>query len=319
MIMKKTEKAAAMVIRRCINLQKDETVLVLTNDQHTEIAELLFKAALKVTKDVYVLQASHQIIQNGLGGIIAKCMKQMDVVIAVTSPSISHTNARRDACRNGVRIASMPNITPATFLRLADTDFAKVARLSKKLRDILTIGKEIKVTSANGTSLYIPVSERTGYADIGLLHNPGSFSNLPAGEACIAPEDGKAQGELVVNCGMGVDADEKQPLVISIKDGRAARVTGGSAAVKLRQKLSKYGKKSRLVAEFGIGTNGSAKTCGSTLEDEKVLGTIHIGLGNNISFGGNNDVPVHMDGVVYQATVEIDGKKILQDGKLVLT
>lgn len=317
--MKKTEKAAAMVIRRCINVQKNENVLILTNAPHMEIADLLFKAALKVTKNTFILQTSHHMIQNGLGEMIAKCMKQMDVVIAVTSPSISHSIARRDACRHGVRIASMPNITPATFLRLADTNFASVARLSKKLRDILTIGKEIKVTSPNGTTLVIPVNERTGYADLGLLHNPGSFSNLPAGEACIAPEEGKTQGELVVNCGMGVDEEDKQPLIISIKNGRAARVKGGGTAVKLRQKFNKYGKNSRLVAEFGIGTNNSAKACGSTLEDEKVLGTIHIGLGNNISFGGNNDVPVHMDGVVYQATVEIDGKKILQDGKLVLT
>jgi leucyl aminopeptidase (aminopeptidase T) len=317
--MTKIEKAALTVIRRCLNVQKNESVLVLATAAHMEIADLLIRAAQKVTKEVYLLQVTNQIILNGLNKIIATCMQNMNVVLAVTSPSISHTEARRNACRKGARIASLPGITPATFTRLADTDFVKVARLSKKLRDILTIGKEIKVTAPNGTNLFIPVSDHSGYADLGLLHNPGTFSNLPAGEACLAPDDGKTQGELVVDCGMGIYNEDKQRLVITIKDGRAARIFGGEAAQKLRQRLAKYGTKSRLIAEFGIGTNASAKICGSPLEDEKVSGTIHLALGNNVSFGGKNDVPVHMDGVVYQATVEIDGRKILDNGKLLLT
>jgi len=57
---------------------------------------------------------------------------------------------------------------------------------------------------------------------------------------------------------------------------------------------------------------------GYSLEDEKVLGTIHIGVGNNISFGGDNDVAVHLDAVVFKASVEIDGRVILDRGRLVL-
>ena len=82
--------------------------------------------------------------------------------------------------------------------------------------------------------------------------------------------------------------------------------------------LAPHGSKSRLVAEFGIGTNDTARLKGCTLEDEKVLGTVHLAIGNNISFGGKNDVSIHLDGVVYNATVVIDGRKILDRGRLVL-
>jgi leucyl aminopeptidase (aminopeptidase T) len=48
------------------------------------------------------------------------------------------------------------------------------------------------------------------------------------------------------------------------------------------------------------------------------MGTIHIALGNNISMGGTVDVPVHLDGIVKNPTVELDGKKIMDRGKLLI-
>ena len=58
------------------------------------------------------------------------------------------------------------------------------------------------------------------------------------------------------------------------------------AAKKLKDMLDEVGKDARNIAEFGIGTNDSAKLSGVLLEDEKVMGTVHIALGNNISMGG---------------------------------
>ena len=87
-------------------------------------------------------------------------------------------------------------------------------------------------------------------------------------------------------------------------------------AKKLKQQLDAVGKDARNIAEFGIGTNDSAKLSGVLLEDEKVMGTIHIALGNNVSMGGSVNVPIHLDGVVKKPTVWMDGKLLMKDGKL---
>jgi leucyl aminopeptidase (aminopeptidase T) len=55
---------------------------------------------------------------------------------------------------------------------------------------------------------------------------------------------------------------------------------------------------------------------GNVLEDEKVIGTVHIAVGNNLSYGGDNDVPLHLDGVIRKPDIYIDGKKIMEKGNL---
>ncbi|MDQ3940934.1 MAG: aminopeptidase, partial [Actinomycetota bacterium] len=64
------------------------------------------------------------------------------------------------------------------------------------------------------------------------------------------------------------------------------------------------------------GTNDAARLVGNTLEDEKILGTIHIAFGDNHSFGGVIRVSSHHDGIVLSPTVEIDGRVLMTKGQL---
>ena len=70
------------------------------------------------------------------------------------------------------------------------------------------------------------------------------------------------------------------------------------------------------MAELGIGTNDNAVISGNVLEDEKVLGTVHIAFGDNKSMGGNIGVASHLDGVITSPTVSVDGKVIMEKGVL---
>ena len=53
------------------------------------------------------------------------------------------------------------------------------------------------------------------------------------------------------------------------------------------------------------------------LEDEKVMGTIHIAFGDNKSMGGSVRVASHLDGLVKQPTVWFDERKIMEAGRFV--
>jgi leucyl aminopeptidase (aminopeptidase T) len=70
-----------------------------------------------------------------------------------------------------------------------------------------------------------------------------------------------------------------------------------------------------VLAELGVGTNDAATITGKVLEDEKVYGTVHLAFGNNMHFGGVNDVQYHADGVITRPTLVVDGEVLIEDGK----
>jgi leucyl aminopeptidase (aminopeptidase T) len=110
----------------------------------------------------------------------------------------------------------------------------------------------------------------------------------------------------------------QQPIHIVVKNGYATEITGGPEAARLRELLEPHGRDAYTVAEFGIGTNDKAILTGIILEDEKVMGTIHIAFGDNKSMGGSVRVASHLDGLIRQPTVWFDDTKVMEAGRFII-
>ena len=67
-----------------------------------------------------------------------------------------------------------------------------------------------------------------------------------------------------------------------------------------------------------MGTNDRAQLTGNVLEDEKILGTVHIAFGASAGIGGTVSVPIHLDVVIVDATLDVDGRRVLDAGRYVL-
>ena len=80
--------------------------------------------------------------------------------------------------------------------------------------------------------------------------------------------------------------------------------------------VEEAGESARVVAEFGIGLNPEARVTGSIVEDEGALGTVHLALGDNLSIGGENRASLHIDMVLRDPVVELDGEAILKGRQL---
>jgi leucyl aminopeptidase (aminopeptidase T) len=179
----------------------------------------------------------------------------------------------------------------------------------------LTDGDRVRITTARGTDLSFSLGEREGIPDTGLLGRPGSYGNLPAGEGFVAPLEGSAEGTLVVDASLAGLGVLNEPVTLTIRAGSILEVSGGAAAERFRSTLDGVGPAGRVLCELGVGTNDRAQVCGIVLEDEKVLGTVHIAFGNNVGFGGTNDVQFHVDGVITGPTLEVDGVTLIRDGE----
>jgi leucyl aminopeptidase (aminopeptidase T) len=307
-------EGARRILLRCMALRAGETMLVVDDDAANPVSLGLLEAAAALgAEPVRITMAPRQRSGEEPPGPVASAMTRADVVMMTTTFSLSHTRARREACAAGARVASMPGITEDMFLRAGSADYDAVADRSRRLAVALDQATEARITSPNGTDIVFSLEGRPGIADTGIYHSPGDFGNLPAGEAYIAPLEGTANGTLVVDASMAGLGVLDSPLRFTIEGGKAVGVSGpGSEA--LRAAWDTVGDAAREVAELGIGTNDAARVIGKVLEDEKVFGTVHIAFGNNLHFGGVNDVPYHADGVLTHPTLELDGTVVIRDG-----
>lgn len=316
----KLDSASAIAIRDCMGAKKDEKILVITDEVKREIGLSLHQNALRLGyHSLLVEMKSGKINGEEPSDEIAELMHKFDVVFCPTAKSLTHTDARRNASAKGVRIATFPGITKEVMIRGLNADYKKISALTIKLQKILETGKQIKVTAPAGTDITFSISGRKAYASKGLFHAKGESGNLPTGEAFLAPVEGTTNGVFVVDGSMaGLGLIKNANIKIEVENGYATKISGGTLAKKLKVMLDKVGKDARNIAEFGIGTNDSAKLSGVLLEDEKVMGTIHIAVGNNVSMGGSINVPIHLDGVVKKPTVWMDSKMLMKDGKLLV-
>ncbi len=82
--------------------------------------------------------------------------------------------------------------------------------------------------------------------------------------------------------------------------------------------LKAHGEPGTNLAELGVGTNDHATLTENVLEDEKILGTVQVAFGASAGIGGTVSVPIHLDAVVLDPTLEVDGRRLLDEGRYVL-
>lgn len=308
--------AAKVAVVDCMGMKPGETVLVITDEPLRKIGYALWRAAKDQGNEAMLVE----IVPRKTNGEnpppqIAELMTKVDLVLCPTSRSLTHTDARRAASAVGVRIGTLPGVTEEIMVRCMNADYHAIADRTHRLCKMLEASSAVRVTSPAGTNITMPIKGRKAHASTGLFREKGLWGNLPTGEAYLAPVEGVSNGVVVVDGSMAGVGMVKEPIRIEVRDGFAEEVTGGPEAKRLVELFAPHGKPARTVAEFGIGTNDKAILSGVILEDEKVMGTIHIAFGDNASMGGSVHIASHLDGLVKSPDVWFDDRQIMKAGK----
>ena len=236
--------------------------------------------------------------------IIKEHADSPNAVVALSNYSTSHTRFRDylTRCMNA-RYASMPLFEESMLTGAMTADWGKVRDRTERLVSMFAGADMVYITSHNGTSIGFSVKDRKLLPDTGILTELGAFGNLPAGEAFLAPVEGTAQGILILEWAPTRKLTE--PIELVVKDGLVCQVYGADPfAVELREALRTKPLLGN-IAELGIGTNDRASRPDNILETEKILGTVHIALGDNSSFGGKVSVPFHQDFIFFKPTLKV--------------
>jgi leucyl aminopeptidase (aminopeptidase T) len=245
---------------------------------------------------------------------IAAALAACDVFIAPTSRSLSHTQARKRASEAGARGATLPGVTEDMLARVMAVDFETMASRSKAVADLLDDAGSARITCPLGTEFTLELTGRSGIADDGNLTAAGAFGNLPAGEGFIAPLSGT--GTIIASSLAPLGLSDV-PARLTVEAGSLVAAVGGLGPAYLKR-LQAHGELGCNLAELGIGTNDRARLTGNVLEDEKILGTVHVAFGGSAGFGGTVSVPIHLDVVILNASLDIGGAVVLDAGEFVL-
>jgi len=312
------DRAVKTVVRQCMGISPGEEVLVVCNPVTEEIGALMRIEAQGDGADATLAVISERDSAAAEPPqAVAAAMAAADVVLAPTIQSLSHTAARKAASEAGVRIGTLPGVTEEMLGRLMTGDLDEIRRRGWAVVTALNRGTEARITCRHGSDLRIGLQGRMGIVDAGELGNKGAFGNLPCGEGFIAPVEGTTEGTLVVDGSIAEIGLLDTPVSLTVREGNLVEATGNDGG-RLMELLTEHGEDGTNVAELGIGTNEEAILTGNILEDEKILGTCHVAFGASAAIGGTVQVPVHLDCVVLEPTVEIDGETIVSGGDLLV-
>ena len=307
--------AVQTTLTRCLAVAPDENVLIVVDASTERIGHALREGAHELGADAVVAVMDAR-AENGTEPPppIAAALAACDVFVAPTLRSLSHTAARKAATDSGARGATMPGATEEMLARVLAGDIDTMIVRSRTLAALIDGADSAHVTCPRGTDLTLDLTGRAGQADDGVLDTPGAFGNLPAGEGFVAPLSG--EGTVVASSLAGLGLSDP-PARLTVRDGRLAQAVDGSGP-ELLGALRAHGDAGVNLAELGVGTNGAATLTGAMLEDEKILGTVHVAFGASAGIGGTVAVPIHLDVVVLDASLEVGGTPVLERGRWVL-
>lgn len=313
-------KYAAVPVR--MNVKEGMTVSILTDTKIDPVIQEALMAAVKEQQatPVMITIAPLASFGNEPPEAAAAAILKTDFVITACSTAMTHTDAVRAALEKGIPMLAMGGITVDSLTQGASTaDYDLVLKITEQIADMLENSSVIKVTSRNGTNVTFSVTGRPAIRISGYVDKISNIASFPGGEVATAPVEGTANGTIVVDGSMHHVGKIENPIVFTVKDGKVFKIEGKAEAEKLRRFLDANGDENSFnLAEFAFGTNPSARLTADSQESKRKLGTIHFAIGDNRTLGGHTYSKTHLDGLLLEPSVWIDGMMVLDNGKFAL-
>ena len=317
---------ARSVIRTCLQVRREEDVLVITDPDTADVGQALYQEASRITdRIILVMIPPTQKTGKEPPLPVSDIMRKNRVIIIATQNSITHTRARAAATREGARIVSMPGIGRIAFETGGMTaDYNALQKEISGMGSVFRRKRRVSVKSAAGTDVEFITGDRWILEDTGICNRPSQVANLPAGKVFVLPKEGSMNGTIVID-GSWEGRLLEEPLSFRVEDGVVVDLSGGDVADEIRSvfDVAKSGLRGSrrdqvwTVAEFGFGMNPKAtELVGNKVEDLVVRGSSYFGFGDNTHIGGSARVGFHLRGSLVDPEVVLEETVIVSDGKI---
>lgn len=205
-----------------------------------------------------------------------------------------------------------------------DADHPALQSSGQQVRSLLAAGKELRITNPNGTDFKVGIAARPITVNDGIISaedrkKGGAATSvwLPAGEVYLIPVPGTGDGTVVADqfffLGKPVEG-----LRLVFQGGKMTSMTAKKGLEPLQAAYDAAGPGKDLLGVIDIGINPGIKSPDRSLVHVwGKAGTVTVSVGNNTWAGGNNQVSFGVAAYSPGSTLTVDGKPLVQEGKLV--
>lgn len=201
-----------------------------------------------------------------------------------------------------------------------EPDLAALARDGRRARDLLKRGKTLRVTASNGTDLAMKLRGRAPYIDDGIISPEDRsggrlLTTAPPGNVVVAVDERSAEGIVIGSRPSYLSTGRVDGGQWEIHKGRLTNAwfTEGHTGFEERFRNAPRGRD--VVGLMAVGLNPALAPATPQVEDQEA-GAVTIAVGGNSDYGGTNRCPYLAWIVVGEATIAVDGKPLLDRGKL---
>jgi leucyl aminopeptidase (aminopeptidase T) len=333
-------EGAARVLRDCLSLSCGDAVAIFWDESTAPCVAALTDAADELGVELIDRFLS---IEEQRRGSVAGTISRADqdaidsarAVLICVAPDTDTIAYRKALVHASVDVSRYVGMIPGATLEIlghaVNIDYDEVQDRCDNLAVAMLLGSEAVLTTVDASGEGRPYELRMGLGlfrrspitSTGIIPSD-TWGNLPGGETFIAPVEGTAAGEYLLNGSFTRHVlRDDQPLVLRFEAGRLVEVEGVGAGREAFDRLIDWpccrADLSPLsLAELGVGVNTNIDgLTGNPLFDEKMARTAHIAVGDNSIYGGQLLSHMHQDFITRRPSLTIDGQPILDDGDYV--
>jgi 2,5-dihydroxypyridine 5,6-dioxygenase len=278
-------------------------------------------AELSLSRDVLAYLGTTPLTGNPAA---IAALKASDLVLDLMT--LLFSPEQHEILKSGTRIllAAEP---PEVLVRLVPTleDRERVLQAAK----LLDGAKLMRAVSQAGTDLILPLGEYPVMKEYGFVDEPGRWDHWPSGFILTWPNEGGAQGKIVLDRGdilLPMKSYVADPVEMTVEKGFVTKIEGGLDAELLSEYMASFNDPDAYAMSH-IGWGLQPRAYWSTLglyDKEQTLGmdarayagNFLFSLGPNNEVGGSRATPCHIDIPLRQCTVTVDDKTVVRRGVL---
>jgi leucyl aminopeptidase (aminopeptidase T) len=316
-------RSANLIIRRLLAVKPGEQVAIVC-DPHTEMSMAYALAgvveSVGAEYTLLMMPTRRTERKNDLTPVIEQGLGAADCLIGLTGASGAPTYSsvvkalfdQKKLRSISMVMRTLDNFTSGGAL----ADYEQLYDEGQQLAAVWEKASHIHVTSPGGTELRAPVAGEKVIVECGFATEPGLEAAFSDGEVSQMPRVNTAEGVIVVDGPIAHIGQPASPITLRVQGGRVVSVQGESRqALELRRIVETVSEAAN-IAEIGIGLNPMSRRNGDFEEEKKARGNVHIALGDNVFYGGYVHSPVHMDMVIYNPTVRLDERNVVDAGRI---